>query len=229
VHNITLVCTAHVENGKCNSNELYGILESIRPEVIFEELPRSLFHKCYEGNENSSEEPLEVRCIRRYLQHQNIEHLPVDIEPSQNLTLGEIDYMYSTIKAYNVYKKLDDEQALLTARGGFTYLNGEECSDLFERKRITEMQVIDFNSNKSQLLRIHKLFHEEHDNRENEMLKNIYEYSKGLSYERAIFMIGAGHRKSIIQKVLGLKGKERPELTWTFYPQTLTQGSFPGV
>lgn len=33
------------------------------------------------------------------------------------------------------------------------------------------------------------------------MLQNIYRYSEKHSYERAIFTIGAAHRKSVIEKI----------------------------
>ena len=38
MYNITLICTAHKEVGKCNSVELYKIIEEFKPEIIFEEL-----------------------------------------------------------------------------------------------------------------------------------------------------------------------------------------------
>jgi hypothetical protein len=35
MYNITIVCTHHSEVGKCDSGELYNIIESINPDVIF--------------------------------------------------------------------------------------------------------------------------------------------------------------------------------------------------
>ena len=43
MYNITLVCTRHEELGACNSHEMHKILETINPEVIFEEIPPSFF------------------------------------------------------------------------------------------------------------------------------------------------------------------------------------------
>lgn len=43
MYNVSLVSTIHSENGKCNHNELYIILESIKPEVIFDELSSHYF------------------------------------------------------------------------------------------------------------------------------------------------------------------------------------------
>jgi len=47
MYNITLISTRHDELGKCNSNELYKIIESVDPELIFEGIPSSYFNKYY--------------------------------------------------------------------------------------------------------------------------------------------------------------------------------------
>lgn len=47
MYNIILIGTAHIENGQCNSDELYKIIESINPDVIFEEMPSSHFNVYY--------------------------------------------------------------------------------------------------------------------------------------------------------------------------------------
>lgn len=49
MHNVTLISTSHSENGKCNADELYKIMASIKPEVIFEELPKKRFEEYYNG------------------------------------------------------------------------------------------------------------------------------------------------------------------------------------
>ena len=45
MYNITFIGTCHGKYGKCNSDELYKIIESISPDVIFEELTQDLFDK----------------------------------------------------------------------------------------------------------------------------------------------------------------------------------------
>jgi hypothetical protein len=47
MYNITLICTVHRENGKCNSEELYNIIEKINPEIIFEEIPYFMYIENY--------------------------------------------------------------------------------------------------------------------------------------------------------------------------------------
>ena len=72
MYNITLISTEHRESGKCNSDELRKIIESIDPEVIFEEeTDDERYQKLYNGTHNSIE-PLEVQCIKKYLQNHRL-------------------------------------------------------------------------------------------------------------------------------------------------------------
>jgi len=221
MYNITLISTSHSENGKCNSDELYKIIEYINPEVVFEELPNSLFKIVYNGN-HFPDEPLEIKCIKKYLQNHSIRHIPVDIDVSPNLSKNEIDYMFGSFKQYHVYKEIEDEQKVLLAQEGFAYLNSEECSASFDRKKTIEKYLIDFAGfNKNQLSRIYTLFHEEHDKRENAMIQNIYNYSRENQYNQAVFLIGSGHRKSITQKIQEYGSREELKLNWFCYEGTM--------
>jgi len=125
--------------------------------------------------------------------------------------------MFDTFKKYYVYKKLDDEQYKMTARDGFAFLNSNKCEELVEKKKITEKYLMEFMMSNNLLFRIYKLFYEEHEKRENDMLQNIYDYSKEHCYDKAIFTIGAGHRKSIMQKIRDYEKNEKFRLNWTFY------------
>ena len=48
------------------------------------------------------------------------------------------------------------------------------------------------------------------------MLQNIYLYSQDHNYDRAIFTIGAAHRKSIIDKIFEYQKNEKVKLNWIF-------------
>jgi hypothetical protein len=84
MYDITVLFTHHSELGKCNSDELYKIIESVNPDIIFEELQEDLFKIVYNGNQFPNEPP-EVKCVRRYLQGHKINHIPVDVDVRQNL------------------------------------------------------------------------------------------------------------------------------------------------
>ena len=80
---------------------------------------------------------------------------------------------------------------------------------------LKESKIIE-NINNRQLNRTYKTFVEEQDYRENIMLNSIYEYSKKNNYDQAVFLIGAGHRSSIIPKIAEYKLKDEIKLNWTY-------------
>jgi hypothetical protein len=52
---------------------------------------------------------------------------------------------------------------------------------------------------------------------EDSMIRNIYAYCQKNRFNTAIFMCGAAHRKSIIEKIEKYKPQKSIELNWTFY------------
>src|SRR5690348_15127452 len=76
MYNITLLSSFHIKLGKCNSDELYKIIESSQPQLIFEELPLDIFNIIYaEGITPQSQEAI---AIKKYLTKYQIAHVPVD-------------------------------------------------------------------------------------------------------------------------------------------------------
>jgi hypothetical protein len=215
MHDITIVFTHHSELGNCNSNELYKIIESIKPDIIFEELPEDLFIRFYPENQLPYEPP-EVKTVRRYLQTHNIDHVAVDIEVSQSLSIEEIHYMFGMFKKYNAYKNLEDEQCRGMIENGYAFLNSKRCEELITKKMVTEQSLLQFMSNKDRLSRMLMLFYEEQDVREHEIIKNIYNYSKQKQYSQGLLLIGSGHRKTISEKIEKYKTQDL-KLNWELY------------
>ena len=211
--NITIISTNHSESGKCNSNELYKIIESINPEVIFEELSRNRFEDYYNGN--LTYETLEVKCIKKYLQNHRIKHLPVDIANPNRPSIEIL--MFEKFERDAEYKKLKFEHNLLKAQKGFDYLNSDKCIDLVKKWTLVEKRIVESATQNSIFLQTYESFYEDVDNRENAMLKNIYNYSKENEYNQAVFIIGCGHRKSIIEKTIECKKLSEIKLKWSIF------------
>jgi hypothetical protein len=91
---------------------------------------------------------------------------------------------------------------------GFQFLNSEKSIQLHEEMRELENHIINDNE-------ICQKFNENIDAYENSMLRNIDAYSKENLFNKAIFMCGSAHRKSIIEKIY--KTQEYLKLNWTFY------------
>lgn len=206
----------HSELGECNSNEFCKIIESINPDVIFEEINPDLFDRFYKKNDIPFA-PLEIKAVKKYLQDHDIKHLPVDIDPVQNPTMHDIEYMFNAFNKYEVYKKLTIEQRKMTESDGFSFLNSKRFMQILEEKKLIELRLLEFIMNKIRLSRIYKLFYEEQNTRETIWLQNIYNYSKEHNYDKGIFYCGASHRNSIMQKISELEKIESFKMNWTFY------------
>lgn len=233
MYNITLIGTIHQEFGNCNSNELYKILESISPEVIFDELPKHYFDMFFDDsfdkycanrillNQSTPIVPLEVKCVKKYKQNYDIKILPIDIDDIDSKLSefqNEVLYLFSIIFKNEDYIKLYSKSETLIAQGGFHYLNSDGFLNYIERKEILEKNIIKSEIERYRLLDTYKLFHKKiRDDRENEMLQKIYEYSKENRYNQAVFLIGAEHRKSIMQKILEYEKVSEIKLNWRIF------------
>jgi len=214
MHNIHLVCTFHSETGKCNVDELYKIIALIKPDVVFEELTPTLYDILYNKGIFDESAPLEFKCIRKYKQQHNIKNIPVDMEVGSSFS-NNVDRMFALFEKYTFYKEILIEQKKKIEQEGFHFLNGDEFSELVEEQRSVESKIVEEQNNRH-LNRIYKSFVDDLDYRENFILNTIYAYSKEKDYDRAVFLIGAGHRRSIIRKVEEYQLNEKMKLNWTY-------------
>ncbi len=215
MYNITLVSTFHSELGKCNSDELYKIFESINPDVIFEEILPRLVERAY-NKIPVDNGVLELKSVIRYLLGHKIKHIGVDIEPDQTLS-SRIDHMLNTFKKYRVCQDMEAKLKMMIERDGFAFLNSEKCMELLEEKKRAEIKLMKFMGSMSLLSPTWKLFYEEQDKREASWIKNIYNYTEDNPFDKAIFIFGVGHRRSLIKKIQQYERKEESKLNWTFY------------
>ena len=219
MHNITLLGTRHEEAGFCSLKELYKIFERINPDVIFEEIPPSCFDEYYVAKTRRN---LETDTINKYLENHNILHIPVDSDnvPPDSFfeDLGHLHKCVedlADINGFN-YRTFSDRNSGYSRMYGFQYLNSIHSIDVQDEINnaiVNGLQKI----NNEKLYQTYKIWVDINDERENKMLHNIYNYSKEHIFENAIFMIGFGHRKSIMQKISEHEKTSEIKLNWIFY------------
>ncbi|SIS63776.1 hypothetical protein [Chryseobacterium gambrini] len=193
MHNIIFISITHNENGNCNGNELCKIIEKINPEIIFLEALCETYSN-YQGHLFSEfgiyHKKLEINAIQKYNYISTFEYIPV-------LDFGLSDAFE---KKYNLVCETKELQEKLenfntsASKRGFQFLNSDESIELQENTRILENNIL----NNSQL---NKNAIESINAYENSMLRNIYSYCKKTEFNKAIFMCGIAHRKSIIEKI----------------------------
>lgn len=217
MQNVILISTEHKESGKCSSDELLKILESIKPEVIFEEEPNDDIYHCYYTDPNSFK-TLEVKTIIKYKQNHEIVNLPVDKPINEFVSLYLLDCFTKIFKQNLKYMNLKREHCSLRDKYGFTYLNSKQCSDYNERKLLLEKQIIS-NSGlaKNELNNLYNQFHQEVYARERKMIENIYEFTKSNKFNKAVFFLGYAHRESIRKQISEYRLLNNTQINWTFY------------
>lgn len=214
---IILVATGHRKNGLCNSNELYKIIEQIAPEVIFEEISLAKFPKVYGG---LLEDSLETFTVKKYLQKHAVPHFPVDLDASNIFDSGykaKIDKIFAMFCQLSPeYDGLVSQHRFFTVQYGFPYLNSVQCAALLERKQSIELEIIK-NTNQEELSRRYRNWLNLIDSRENEMVRNIYSYSNLEKYEKALFLVGAEHKKPILLKIPEFEKTSLLKLEWALF------------
>jgi hypothetical protein len=206
---IVLISTVHKDIGKCNSEVLCEIIESIKPDVIFlEELEEnySQYDRIKFSQFGVYKERLELKTIQAYSQNNTFDYVPVlDVGLSD-----EFDTKVKIVSENKVYQRLLDDYIRLEREYGFEFLNSNKSIMLQEEMRQLENHIIN-NEN------FHRQVNASIDEYENSMLRKIYLFCEERIFNTAIFMCGAAHRKSIIEKIKTSESK----IHWTFYNETL--------
>jgi SpoVK/Ycf46/Vps4 family AAA+-type ATPase len=210
---ISLICTQHQENGRANVSELHAILERIRPEVIFLELPPDAFDQFFNTHIKSN---LESTAVRLYREGKNVELVLVDLPESTDQFFNDYEALQTKIDDVG-----RDSRRLLTwyrnyvHDHGFAYLNSDHCCDMWSKIHSDELAAIQKIGDPS-LTRISDLWKKTINLREEEMMRNILQSCNTLSFERAVFLIGAAHRQSIIDKALQRTDASQHNIHWDF-------------
>ena len=215
MYNLTLFCTRHGEAGNCNIFELYKIIVELKPEIIFEEIPPCLFEEHYQ---NVPKDKLESNAIKLYMTDHNINHIPVDLDIIMPQSFWDNHrYMFNKIeKISSEFCKLCDYDSQYVRQYGFNYLNSI-YSDHNNKDKYKEMEATLNKLNDSKLFEIFVSWNKIIEKRENEMIKNIYNYCRENTFERGIFFIGAAHRESIIEKIKKIVEIEELEIKWNYF------------
>ena len=152
------------------------------------------------------QERLEIKALQIFSQNHTFQYVPV-------LDIGLSDEFETKLEivSENIdYQRLLDNYISLETESGFQFLNSKEQIAYQEQMRELENRIIDNNI-------MHQKADESIDAYEHSMLRNIYSFCKDNSFKTAIFMCGAGHRKTITQKIEEYESKENLKLNWAFY------------
>ena len=206
---ITLIGTMHKEIGKCNGNELYDILQKIKPDVIFEETSKYKNMMTYTwGIDPNSPE---LRSIQKYIQNHNAECIPVDnLEKPKNFDELEktfaIAIMDKNINNEALHELFDFSNEYM-CKNGIVGMNTEYFDNLNQKKyklceeyiKNYKIEILDkYNEYKNYII----------SQREENMIEVITNFTNVNERFNAVFVIGADHRVTIIDKLKNIENIE---------------------
>lgn len=211
---IIVLGTAHSEDGACTSEELYKIIEEISPEVVFCEASPEKLPQYLKRTDISTPE---MNVIRRLNQEEkSIEIVPVDVneDPFDQRLEGMFDLIRRKMKVYsNASNMILNE----TFSNGFFFLNSTESDKIFRDQDDMEKYFISEVKNQ-ELAKFYSEWLKWNDLRENQWINLIHNYFIINKPKKAVFLVGAGHRYRLIDKIRNIHDNNQNSFNWDFFP-----------
>ncbi|BFG80917.1 hypothetical protein PTKU46_89510 [Paraburkholderia terrae] len=207
---ISLIGTVHAESGRANVAELRTILERLQPDVIFAEIPTANLADYRDGSHGN----LESAAVALYRERRPVNVVPVDLNKPSDEFFSKSEEMFKKVERTSPkYRRLMDQNSLETRDHGFPYLNSDRCARawaaIYDEVRETVEWIGD-----DELRQIYALWSETNDRRETGMLENINGYCIRGALSHGVLLLGAGHRRAMVEKVQEQRGVGAPGVSW---------------
>lgn len=213
MHEITLVSTIHNENGLCNALELSKILYGLKPSVVFLEAFDDTYNKYQKYNYKTygvHHKKLEISALQHLSKILDFQYVPV-LESSLN---ESFDKKVEITSSFAEIKKLLIDYRFLEETLGFQFVNSKMSDQLQKLLRAKETEVLNNPDIDAAAL-------ESIDKYEISMMDNIYKYCSENDFDKAVFMCGVAHRKSLISKMESYNEKSRITINWKVFESDL--------
>lgn len=218
MHKITLVCSAHRENGLCNAGELLKIIRAIDPEAVFEEIrPADFDSYCKHGIRWS----VEALAITKYLEIKSSRRAPVDRYDIPDDRLAETKREFDCVLDYaeqnsREYQLLNEENDRSVFQYGFSYLNSADFEAVSTRMSEIEDKTINESGNQG-LIRALDRWRHLLQGREVAVVDNIYAYCRECVFDTGLFLVGAAHKTAIVKAIEKHSSAEADLVDWKIH------------
>ena len=216
LNHVLVICSVHRDTGLANASELLGLLERVRPDVIFLELSSSGFEGFFDG----SRACLEATASSLYRDRHPVELVPVDLAPPGVEFARSADYLFDRIEAANPqYCRLRYLHHQLIGTRGFAYLNSVESKTRWSaieqemRATVEELGERRLNEAYASWTRAQEL-------REAAMMKGVEDYARERPFGTGVFLVGLAHGHSILDKSRSDLGDDSTRVQWDILATT---------
>lgn len=212
MNNVVVVFTVHKDCGFANSASLLDFLKRHQPEVIFLEIPAYAFDWYYSLFNTRSN--LESIAVRQYCEKQPFAKLiPVDMTVDDDFIDSHEEWFEEIASINPEMCRLLDANMRDQEDIGFPYLNSDRCGQRWVEIYAAIKDAID-GLDDPVLIERFESWNNTHEQRDQAMISNIRQYCREHEFERGVFLIGAAHRRSIIEKLRKAESDEEDHLEW---------------
>jgi hypothetical protein len=207
---ISLIATYHAERGAVTASALLALLERIQPVVVFAETPLTHIDAWKDGSLGT----VESMAVAHYANTHPIDVVPVDSQLPDSSFFETWNETSRVIERTSPKcRHLIDLNTQRMCEGGFVYLNSDECIQAWTDIHCEELETIEYCGD-SRLRDAYARVRDLNEQREQEMLRNIRAYCASAMQTRCVFLVGAAHRKSLIEKIRALGETTTPRIQW---------------
>lgn len=209
---ITLIATVHADSGRANVAELRAILDRLAPDVIFAEIPSAFLADYLNGSHGT----LESAAVVLYRERRPVNVVPVDLDkPGEEFFSNSEDMFKKVARTSPDYRRLVDQNSLDMLELGFSYLNSDRCAQAWEGIYNEALATVEWIGD-TKLRQTYDLWNQTNTDRETGMIENIESYCISHVPAHGVFLLGAAHRKPIMEKVRKRQVAGGPGVFWDF-------------
>jgi hypothetical protein len=202
----------HGDCGSVTVAALVTLLERLSPEVVFAEIPKAHAARYADGSHGN----LESLAVADFSRRHRVSVVPVDRdEPSEEFFRVTRELFELVERSSRDYRTLVDHQSECVKQGGLPFLNSSASAQALFNIHNEVRATIEW-VRAPHLHAVYDMWLDEIELRDQEMLANITQYAAESALASGVFLVGAAHRKSIIEKVLSDRGTGRSPVEWQF-------------
>lgn len=205
--------TGHVEDGACTSEELYTIIQKINPQVFFCEISPEKLHRFMKRTDVITPE---MEVIKRLIKEESIVIVPIDV--NEDPFDKRLEAMFSLFKRrMKVYSNANNMLLNEAYLKGFPFLNSVDSDKIFRDQNDMEKYFINEVKNQ-ELSDFYSEWLKWNDLREDQWINLIQNYFEINKPKKAVFLVGAGHRFRLMDKIENVQERNKVIVDWEFFP-----------
>ena len=209
---VSVIATFHAEVGLVTAAALEAIVSRLEPDVVFLECPPEALERYLHGDIDSPESVV----ARQFDAEGRVALVPVDLPTPDASFFWEHEKLIGRVERRNRdFRNLSDLQRHNVRAYGFPYLNSDASDTLLTMIEEETRAAVEMYADPV-LNEAHALWNRHKQDREDGMMQAIESYCAQHGVCRGAFMIGAAHRKALMESAKSRADASQGVPRWDF-------------